>query len=360
MCRKNAQEIGPYIGTASTARDVMQIVDALDDGPLLNYYGPSYGTVLGATLVAMFPDRVGSVVIDGVLNPHEFNKALVNTEYGAAADAAFSEFFERCVKASPELCPLNQHGTTAPELEAKIWEFIESVKHHPIALPAEFHDFDAWFLGTKVDYSGLHNAITTTLYHPPNFPLMASALQGMLEGDFANLAAWRNWYNNILPGVAQAESFQGIFCADRVPRAVSEDQSIPDIQKASAISRLVGQDWLNTMTTTPCAQWPFEAKGRYLGDFKVKTKNPVLVVGNTLDNVTPLASARNVSSGFGGSILLERKAFGVSISFDYIANAYLHYFLAYLSCSAVQVHGRCHRRLLCEEDYPRASHYLRC
>ncbi|KEF53888.1 uncharacterized protein A1O9_10290, partial [Exophiala aquamarina CBS 119918] len=49
---------------------------------------------------------------------------------------------------------------------------------------------------------------------------------------------------------------------------------------------------------------------QYLGDFKVKTKNPVLVVGNTLDNVTPLASARNVSSGFEGSILLERKAFG--------------------------------------------------
>ena len=218
----------------------MQIVDALNDGPLLNFYGPSYGTVLGATLVAMFPDRVGSVVIDGVLNPHEYNKALVNTESGAAADAAFSEFFERCVKASPELCPLNQHGTTAPELEAKIWEFIESVKQRPIALPAEFHDFDAWFLGTKVDYSGLHNAITTTLYHPSNFALMASGLQGMLVGDFANLAAWRNWYSNVLPGVAQAESFQGIFCADRVPRAVSEDQLIPDIQKAAAISRLVG------------------------------------------------------------------------------------------------------------------------
>jgi len=112
------------------------------------------------------------------------------------------------------------------------------------------------------------------------------------------------------------------------------------------------------MTTTPCAQWPFEAKGRYQGDFKVKPKNPVLVVGNTLDNVTPLVSARNVSSGFEGSILLERKAFGVSISFDYITNAYLRYFLAYLSCSAVQLHGQCHRRLLCEEDYTRASHYL--
>lgn len=32
----------------------------------------SYGTALGATLAAMFPDRMNRVVLDGVLNPHEY------------------------------------------------------------------------------------------------------------------------------------------------------------------------------------------------------------------------------------------------------------------------------------------------
>lgn len=38
-CFEKMKDVGEFIGTAFTARDVMQIVDALDEGPLLNYYG---------------------------------------------------------------------------------------------------------------------------------------------------------------------------------------------------------------------------------------------------------------------------------------------------------------------------------
>jgi pimeloyl-ACP methyl ester carboxylesterase len=32
----------------------------------------SYGTVLGATISAMFPEKVDKVVLDGVANPFEY------------------------------------------------------------------------------------------------------------------------------------------------------------------------------------------------------------------------------------------------------------------------------------------------
>lgn len=38
-----------------------------DDEP-----GISYGTVLGAVAVSMFPNRAGKVLLDGVVNPHEY------------------------------------------------------------------------------------------------------------------------------------------------------------------------------------------------------------------------------------------------------------------------------------------------
>ena len=38
--------------------------------------GMSYGTTLGATIAAMFPDRIGTMVLDGVLNSHEYWNAL--------------------------------------------------------------------------------------------------------------------------------------------------------------------------------------------------------------------------------------------------------------------------------------------
>ena len=71
-CKLQASDYGDLIGTAFTARDIMQIVDALGEDGMLRYLGFSYGTALGATLAAMFPDRMDRVVLDGVLNMHEY------------------------------------------------------------------------------------------------------------------------------------------------------------------------------------------------------------------------------------------------------------------------------------------------
>ena len=51
---------------------MLAIVDALDQGPLLNYMGYSYGTALGATFAAMFPDRVGRMILEANTNVHQY------------------------------------------------------------------------------------------------------------------------------------------------------------------------------------------------------------------------------------------------------------------------------------------------
>ncbi|RDA95549.1 hypothetical protein CP533_1223 [Ophiocordyceps camponoti-saundersi (nom. inval.)] len=56
-----------HVDTISAAQDLEQIRQALGDDEKFNYYGVSYGTQLGSQYAALFPDKVGRMVLDGNL-----------------------------------------------------------------------------------------------------------------------------------------------------------------------------------------------------------------------------------------------------------------------------------------------------
>lgn len=75
------------------------------------------------------------------------------------------------------------------------------------------------------------------------------------------------------------------------------------------MSRISGD--VNVLINMECAQWKMSAKEHYMGDFRVKTRNPVLLIGNTWDPAIPFVSAQNVSDMLEGSVLLWYNAYGV-------------------------------------------------
>lgn len=75
-CLRTAGDRIGLIGTAYVARDMIRIVDALDEDGLLRFWGVSYGTILGATVSAMFPERVDRVVLDSNVNAQQYYTGL--------------------------------------------------------------------------------------------------------------------------------------------------------------------------------------------------------------------------------------------------------------------------------------------
>lgn len=86
-CSAALANTGQYYGTAFVARDMLQIVNALEEDGMLRYMGKfrrfrqsgyanppgtSYGTLLGWTFAAMFPDRVDRMILDANVNPIQY------------------------------------------------------------------------------------------------------------------------------------------------------------------------------------------------------------------------------------------------------------------------------------------------
>ena len=120
-CARRGGAIAEHMATANVARDMDRLRAALGDARL-HYYGVSYGSFLGDTYANMFPDRVGRLVIDGVLDPVAWTTGVgdeaqtipfsTRLHSDAGAWATLQEFFRLC-DAGGDRCPFSGGARTA-------------------------------------------------------------------------------------------------------------------------------------------------------------------------------------------------------------------------------------------------------
>ncbi|KAJ3538915.1 hypothetical protein NM208_g5696 [Fusarium decemcellulare] len=184
VCASTLENVGPYLGTAFTARDIMSIVDGLGEEKL-NYWGISYGTVLGATLAGMFPGRMGRLVLDAVATPTKYYNSFYGPENYEAIDTLFKAMLEACVKAGPEGCPLASGNSTADALEQQVFDLFDSLKTQPLVWAGELVDFTQPSAGTYLDDTALRGWTISISYNPMNYHILLAAIAGLLDGNVA-------------------------------------------------------------------------------------------------------------------------------------------------------------------------------
>jgi pimeloyl-ACP methyl ester carboxylesterase len=288
-CRADHPALFPTVNTTTSARDMNQLRMALGVSRI-NYYGVSYGTVLGSVYRQLFPNHVRSVVLDGAVDA---NLSLTTdaTLEAPAIDAAIQYELRRC-SASPA-CPLGaQPVTLYRDLEQRL-------ARSPLPAPGRADDLTVAEGDLPVTVGDLTTATLLYLSAPSLTPGYLAALASAAAGNGAQLRSVAVGLESDLNGNSLVGPLWTITCNDAATH--------PDAQATAALARSLqaryplGGAEAVANNLIGCPGWT-GATVPLAHLHPVGTPTP-LVIGNTGDPNTPYAAARDLTSAIGGRLV---------------------------------------------------------
>ncbi|KAJ3100507.1 hypothetical protein HDU97_002189 [Phlyctochytrium planicorne] len=285
-----------YLSTASVARDMDVVREALGED-VLNFYGGSYGSFLGLTYVNMFPDRVGRMIVDGIVDPvaqttnffDRFKKSVVDM------DELFVIFCDECIKAGPA-CQLSKltslylaepKSTPGKQLAASIEKATEAFT----SLPA----LNAFFPGV-VKSSDLHRFFYNMLYRPSRWPVVFNILADLFIRKSADSFRDELFSPPDFCSAEDQSGSNGIFAVNCVDGEDLNALSLDAVKDGALKMNLL---WFARRVPLVfglyCWKWERPVE-RYVGPWDNRLKNKMLIISSRVDPVTPLSAAKLVHS----------------------------------------------------------------
>jgi hypothetical protein len=177
-----------YVTTPAVARDLLSFVEAeaklagrSPSEAKLWGFGISYGTVIGTTFASIFPDRVGRMVLESVMDVDQYYSNDWRSNF-VDSDKAFEQLPILCHAAGPDLCSF--WGPSPDNITARIDGIIQNIKSHPIPVSG----IDGQTLPGLVTYSDLKSFLVAGIYQPLiYFPIMADVFVQLERGNASAL-----------------------------------------------------------------------------------------------------------------------------------------------------------------------------
>jgi pimeloyl-ACP methyl ester carboxylesterase len=281
-CVKNSGKVFGFVDTVSAARD-MDVMRAVLREPKLNYMGFSYGTFLGTTYAALFPERVGRFVLDGAIDPTVSDEDQSANQL-KAFDQALKNFLQDCLTDSKSSCPFS--GTVASSMK-KITAWYKVLETKPIKTT----------LGSrKLTISGGITGLIMTLYSEDYWQYARSAFKSAFAGDGTTFLQLADFYNDRNSdgsyGSNQLEANMAVNCLDSRSVATAKAMKAQNA-KLQKLSPFFGRYWLNG--ALGCEQWPYKV-AKKPASYAAEGSAPILVVGTTGDPATPYWQAQNLAN----------------------------------------------------------------
>jgi len=288
-CTAPVEGLLDHMSTADAARDLDVLRTALGQ-ERLDYLGVSYGTHLGATYAALFPERVGRFVLDGPL-PADLDAEALTLGQAQGFEDSLRRFVESC--AAEGDCPLGDDPDPTIGLER-----LRAILDELDASPAPTSDPDRPLTEAAATY-----AILMSLYRVGDRPLLKDALASLASGDGTPLQRLLDErVGRESDGTYRDNSFDAFYAVSCRDRAAPADIEA-SVARLSEAAPFLGEylAWGNL----PCASTRASAGPAPSGPIP-----PVLVVATTHDPATPFAWAELLVGQLGDAVLLVREGDG--------------------------------------------------
>ncbi|CAK3992218.1 Hypothetical predicted protein [Lecanosticta acicola] len=265
----------------------------------------------------MHPDRVGRLVIDGVLDPDDYYQGrwLANLQ---DSDNVLKRLCDYCHQAGPSKCPLFT-GESGADIEAEITRVLTELKQGPVPVaPVDpstkdpivitFDDFYLRLINAMAfPYSAAEDVFRLLAeFVRGNVTEIATSKQGQLEAA-ASLGNCRKasdgcMTKNYFGILGSTPSIECMDSANHRAGVLSKKDFKSYFAMLTKQSRWFSLSWarhkMSCIGIMDRPAWTFE------DEIQGNTSHPLLIIGNTFDTVTPLRNARRVSTLFLGSIVL--------------------------------------------------------
>src|SRR5262245_24488133 len=290
-CAKAQGDLLPYVGTENAARDLDRLRQAVGDDQL-TYLGYSYGTILGATYAALFPDNVRAIVVDGQVDPTPGVDRSGEQHGGNYGDQDFKQAYTRFAAA----CAAATGCSAGPDAQALLDQVRAQVEAAPMAAPTiEAED------GRKLSIGLFETGVASALYDTASWPFLSVGLRDAANGDGSALirladnlnrrkadGTWENLF----------DAFRAISCADFPARP-----SAADVTASYTAIMGTGEDVPANVANPACQGWEATADPLPVVT-KAATEHPILVLGTKGDPATPYANAAAMASSLGNAVEL--------------------------------------------------------
>jgi pimeloyl-ACP methyl ester carboxylesterase len=285
-CAANTGELLGHIDTRSTVRD-LDMLRAVVGDERLNYVGFSYGTEIGGRYAELFGEKVGRMVLDGVVDPSlsQFENVAAQTR---GFDTALRNYLADCLEGD---CPFTGGVDDALEQIADLYADVDA---------AQTPQPD----GRVLDAAVVDVAIASALYDESTWPELTRMFREVQRNEGETAFALADSYVGRTPDGRYPSNFYEAFIAITCLDSPTETDSAVLAREQDELARITPLQVPGPPIPDPvCSQWPYPAVGAP-APLDAPDAPPILLVGTTGDPATPYDSAVAVHEQLAGSVLL--------------------------------------------------------